>query len=76
MIFSFYGTFTSLWSIFFVFLSIHIWIHQILVRKYEGKRLHGRPKHMWEYNIKVGLKEMGVCGLDLFDLEWGPVLGS
>jgi hypothetical protein len=29
-----------------------------------------------EHNIKVGLKEMGVYGLDLFGTEWDSVLGS
>jgi len=28
-----------------------------LVRNPEGKRLLGRPRHRWKYNIKMGLRE-------------------
>jgi len=31
------------------------------VRKPEGKRPHGRPRHRWEDNIKMDLQEV----------EWG-----
>jgi hypothetical protein len=27
--------------------------------KSEGKRPHGRPKHRWENNIRLGLREIG-----------------
>jgi len=30
--------------------------YKILVRKPEGKRSFGRPKHRWEDNIKMELK--------------------
>jgi len=33
--------------------------YRILVRKPEGKRPLGRPRHIWEYNTGVGR-----CGLD------------
>jgi hypothetical protein len=33
--------------------------HQILVRKHERKRPLGRPRHGWEDNIKLNLKERG-----------------
>jgi hypothetical protein len=29
---------------------------KILVRKPEGKRPRGRPRHRWDYNIKINLK--------------------
>ena len=32
--------------------------------KYEGRRLHGRPRHRWEDNIEMDLKEMGWEGMD------------
>jgi hypothetical protein len=35
----------------------------MLVGKPEGKRLPERPRHRWEENIKLDLKEIG-CGLD------------
>jgi hypothetical protein len=34
---------------------------RVLVGKPEGKRPLGRPRHRWEYNIKVDLQEVG-CG--------------
>jgi hypothetical protein len=38
----------------------------ILVRKPEGKRLLGIPRHRWENSIKMDLREIGwsVNGLD------------
>ena len=38
-------------------------VHRVLVRKPEGKRLLGRPRHRWEDNIKMDLQEVGGgCG--------------
>jgi len=34
----------------------------------EGKRLLGRPRHRWEDNIKVELKEVGCGGIDRIEL--------
>ena len=34
----------------------------------EGKTLHGRPKHKWKDNIKMGLQEVGWVGMDWTDL--------
>jgi hypothetical protein len=31
--------------------------HKILVRQPEGKRPYGRPRHRWEDNIKMNLRE-------------------
>jgi hypothetical protein len=38
----------------------------MLVGNSEGKRPLWRPRHSWEYNIKMDLKEIGCgeCGLD------------
>jgi hypothetical protein len=30
-----------------------------LVGKHEGKRPLGRPRHRWEYNIKIDISEIG-----------------
>jgi hypothetical protein len=38
------------------------------VGKPEGKRPLGRPKHMWEDNIKLDLREIGLCGIDRIGL--------
>jgi hypothetical protein len=35
---------------------------RVLVRKPEGKKPLGRPRHRWEDNIKMDLEEMG-CGV-------------
>jgi hypothetical protein len=32
---------------------------RVLVGKPEGKRSHGRPRHRWEDNTKMGLRERG-----------------
>ena len=38
-------------------------VHRVLVRKTEGKRPLGRPRHRWEDNIKMDLQEVGgSCG--------------
>ena len=36
-------------------------VYRVLVRKPEGKRPLGRPRHRWEDNIKMDLQEVG-CG--------------
>jgi hypothetical protein len=36
-------------------------IYRVLVKKPEGKRPLGRPRHRWEDNIKMDLQEVG-CG--------------
>jgi hypothetical protein len=34
-------------------------VHETFVGKSEGKRSLGRPRHRWEDNIKMGLREIG-----------------
>jgi hypothetical protein len=36
-------------------------VYRGLMWKPEGKRLLGRPRHMWKDNIKIDLHEVG-CG--------------
>jgi hypothetical protein len=36
-----------------------------LVGRPEGKRLLGRPRHRWEDNIKMDLREIGTAGREL-----------
>jgi hypothetical protein len=36
-------------------------VYRVLVGETEGKRPHGRPKLIWEDNIKMDLEEVG-CG--------------
>jgi hypothetical protein len=42
--------------------------YKILVGKPERKRLFGRPRHRWEDNIKMHLREVGLEGVDWTDL--------
>ena len=34
-------------------------VHKVLVGKSEGKRSLGRPRRIWEDNIKMDLQELG-----------------
>jgi hypothetical protein len=41
------------------------YVYRVLVGKPEGKRPLGRPRRIWEDNIKIDLQEVGCgCGLD------------
>jgi hypothetical protein len=41
--------------------------YNILVGRPEGRRPLGRPRRIWEDNIKMDLREIGLrCGLDSF----------
>jgi hypothetical protein len=42
--------------------------YRILVGKPEGKRPLGRPRRMWEDNIKMDLREIGWGGMEWIDL--------
>ena len=43
-------------------------MNRVLVRKPEGKRPLGRPRHGCEDNIKMDLQEVGWRGMDWIDL--------
>jgi hypothetical protein len=42
--------------------------YRALVGKPEGRRPLGRPRHRWENNIKMDLREVGWEGADWIDL--------
>jgi hypothetical protein len=42
--------------------------YDILVGKPEGKRPLGRPRHRWEDNIRMNLREIGWEGVDWIHL--------
>jgi hypothetical protein len=42
--------------------------YRILLENPEGKRPLGRPRHRWEGNIKIDLREIGWSGVDWIDL--------
>jgi hypothetical protein len=37
-------------------------VYRVLVQRPEGKRPLGRPRHRWEVNIKMYLREIGLNG--------------
>ena len=43
-------------------------VYRVLVGKPEGKRPLGRPRSIWEYNIKMDLEEVGCGYMDWIDL--------
>jgi len=43
-------------------------VHKVLVGKPEGKRPLGKPRRIWEDNIKMDLQEMGCGGMDSIDV--------
>jgi hypothetical protein len=48
-------------------------IYRVLVGRPEGKRQLGRPRHMWEDNIKVDLRETGIDGANWIQLAQNRV---
>jgi len=56
-------------------------VYRVLVRKPEGKRPLGRPRHRWEDNIKMVLQEVGCVGMDWIELaqdrdRWRALLNA
>jgi hypothetical protein len=39
-------------------------VYRVLVGRPEGKRPLGRPRHRWEDNIKMDLREIGIDGVN------------
>jgi hypothetical protein len=37
-------------------------VHRVLVQRPKGKKPLGRPRHRWEDNIKLDLREIGIDG--------------
>jgi hypothetical protein len=42
-------------------------VYRVLVGRPEGERSLGRPRHRWEDNIKMDLREIGSMGRTGFD---------
>jgi hypothetical protein len=38
-------------------------VYRVLVGRVEGKKSLGRPRHRWEDNIKMDLREIGIDGV-------------
>jgi hypothetical protein len=43
-------------------------IHRVLGRKHDGKRPLVRPRHRWEDDIKMDLREVGCGGVDCIEV--------
>jgi hypothetical protein len=43
-------------------------VYRVLVGKPEGKRPLGRPRRLWDDDIKMGLQEVGCGGMDWIEL--------
>jgi hypothetical protein len=43
-------------------------VHRVLLGRPKGKRLLGRPRHWWEDNIKMDLREIGIDGANWIQL--------
>jgi hypothetical protein len=49
-------------------------VYRVLVWRPEGKRPLGRPRHRWEDNIKLHLREIGIDRTNWIWLAWDRVL--
>jgi len=43
-------------------------VYRVLVGSLEGRRLMGRPRHKWENDIKIDLREIGNNGVNWIPL--------
>jgi hypothetical protein len=43
-------------------------VYRVLVGRPEGNRPLGRPRHRWEDNIKLDLREIGIDGANCIQL--------
>jgi hypothetical protein len=48
-------------------------VYRVLVGRPEGKRPLGRPRHTWEDNIKMDLREIGINGVNCIQLAQDSV---
>jgi hypothetical protein len=44
-------------------------VYRVLVGRIEGKRPLGRPRRRWEDNIKMGVREIGIDGVNWIQLD-------
>jgi len=52
------------WAWHVAFMGERRGVNRVLVEKPQGKRPLGRPRHRWEYNIKVDLQKVRCRGTD------------
>jgi hypothetical protein len=56
-------------------------VYRVLVGRLEGKRPLGKPRHRWEENIKMDLREIGIDGSKWIQLvqdrvQWRPFVNT
>jgi hypothetical protein len=56
-------------------------VYRISVGRPEGKKPLERPRHRWDDNIKLGLREIGICGTNWIQLaqdmvQWRDFLNT
>jgi hypothetical protein len=56
-------------------------VYKVLVRKPEGRRPLGRPRHRWEDGVRMDLRETGLVGVDWIRLaqdrdRWRAVVSA
>jgi hypothetical protein len=56
------------WSVHVAHMGEGSGIYRVLVRRPKGKRPLGRPRHRWEDNIKMDLREIRVDGANWIQL--------
>jgi hypothetical protein len=56
------------WTGYVVCMGVRRGIYRVLVGKPGGKRALRRPKHRWEDNIKMDLREVGCGDMDQIKL--------
>jgi hypothetical protein len=58
------------WAGHVAFMGERRGVYRVLVGKPEEQRPLGRPRHIWEDNIKMDLQEMGCGGVDWVELAY------
>jgi hypothetical protein len=61
--------------------SVSVVVYRFLVGRTDRKRLLGRPRHGWAFNINMGLQEVGWRGMEWTDMvldgdEWRPLVNT
>jgi len=51
------------WVVYVAVMGERRGVYRVLVGKPEGKRLFGRPRRRWEYNIEMDLQKVGYGGM-------------
>ena len=48
-------------------------MHTNIMLEHQNERSLQNPRLRWEYNIKINLKRLGGCELNMFGSEWEPM---